>query len=218
MGQQLYQLEGQLFESTALDVKGYFAVLSLASCASRRAHRFLPHPWSHLTADSRQGRPIASGTYQVVQVRGSDLITIGSWDNALWLYSVGRGRVVDSKPGQHEAAISCLCESEGRLVSGSWDSTIRLWSLSGNALECLGQLTEHDDKVKLAFTYALSALHSWWLYGLTLYRCRCLVSTWIGGLWQAALPQVRCSSAIFEQVISRTEAFAFTETARAEWL
>ncbi|KAL1518989.1 hypothetical protein AB1Y20_003258 [Prymnesium parvum] len=80
-------------------------------------------------------------------IRGRDLLALGSWDNAVWLYSVGRGRVVDSTQGHHEASVSCLSESKGKLLSGSWDSSVRVWALSGNALEYSGQLTEHEDKV-----------------------------------------------------------------------
>ncbi|KAM9976678.1 hypothetical protein ACTFIR_010522 [Dictyostelium discoideum] len=54
-------------------------------------------------------------------------IIIGSWDNNIYVYSVGNGSISYSIPG-HSDAVSCLkLHNNNILVSGSWDSSVKVW-------------------------------------------------------------------------------------------
>ncbi|EGG18026.1 BEACH domain-containing protein [Cavenderia fasciculata] len=53
-------------------------------------------------------------------------IVIGSWDNNIYIYTVDNGSISDTLIA-HDDAISCLKLHDNILVSGSWDSTIKVW-------------------------------------------------------------------------------------------
>jgi len=53
---------------------------------------------------------------------------IGSWDNNIYVYSVDYGRVSETVTG-HDDAVSCLRLRGDSLISGSWDSTVKLWKV-----------------------------------------------------------------------------------------
>eukprot|EP01132_Coremiostelium_polycephalum_P008629 gene8629-10620_t len=53
-------------------------------------------------------------------------IVIGSWDNNIYIYSVGNGSISDTLSG-HDDAVSCLKLYNNILVSGSWDSSVKVW-------------------------------------------------------------------------------------------
>ena len=112
-------------------------------------------------------RASAAGELQLsscLQLLGLDLLALGSWDHRLHIYSVGRGKVIETR-ASHDDAISCLDGSwsggtaatsaladpsaSPLLVSGSWDSTVRIWPLlpTGIAPTPLRTLGEHDAKV-----------------------------------------------------------------------
>jgi factor associated with neutral sphingomyelinase activation len=55
-------------------------------------------------------------------------IIIGSWDNNIYVYSVDYGRVSETIAA-HDDAVSCLCMRGDNLLSGSWDSTVKLWKI-----------------------------------------------------------------------------------------
>lgn len=56
-------------------------------------------------------------------------IVVGCWDSCVVIYDVECGRIVTKLVG-HEDAISCIAwdEKRKRLISGSWDCTVRVWS------------------------------------------------------------------------------------------
>ncbi|KAI5736549.1 hypothetical protein M8J76_004540 [Diaphorina citri] len=54
---------------------------------------------------------------------------VGCWDSCVVIYDVECGRIVTELAG-HEDAISCVAwdEKRKRLISGSWDCTVRVWN------------------------------------------------------------------------------------------
>lgn len=56
-------------------------------------------------------------------------IIVGCWDSSVVVYDVECGRILTELAG-HEDAISCVQwdEKRKRLISGSWDCTVRVWN------------------------------------------------------------------------------------------
>jgi factor associated with neutral sphingomyelinase activation len=55
-------------------------------------------------------------------------VAIGAWDNNIYLYSNDYGRVVTTIQA-HDDTVSCLALRETILVSGSWDTSMKIWSI-----------------------------------------------------------------------------------------
>lgn len=78
---------------------------------------------------------------------GSTVI-LSSWDNHIYFYSVVYGRIVGSCPA-HDDAVAGLSMAGDRLVSGGWDSTVKVWQVREDSLsEALMELDEHDSEIK----------------------------------------------------------------------
>lgn len=56
------------------------------------------------------------------------VLAIGSWDNMIYVYNMDFGRVSDTLCG-HDDAVSCLRLTGDKLLSGSWDASVKLWQL-----------------------------------------------------------------------------------------
>lgn len=52
---------------------------------------------------------------------------LGCWDNRVYMYSIATGAVID-KLFAHSDGISAIRVTRSRLLTSSWDSTIKLWS------------------------------------------------------------------------------------------
>jgi factor associated with neutral sphingomyelinase activation len=61
-------------------------------------------------------------------------ILIGSWDNNVYTYSIDYGRVQDVL-NAHDDSVSCLALGNSTLISGSWDSTVKAWTLRPTGIE-----------------------------------------------------------------------------------
>lgn len=75
---------------------------------------------------------------------------MGSWDNNIYLYSVAFGNA-SLAFSAHDDAVSCLAISDETMVSGSWDSTVKIWNVSRGSntrKQAVATLIEHDDEVK----------------------------------------------------------------------
>ncbi|KAI9912925.1 hypothetical protein PsorP6_005176 [Peronosclerospora sorghi] len=53
-------------------------------------------------------------------------VFIGSWDNCIYMYSMDVGRVIDQITA-HDDGLSAICVVEDRLLSSSWDGSIKMW-------------------------------------------------------------------------------------------
>ena len=77
------------------------------------------------------------------------VLAIGSWDNMVYVYNMDFGRVSDTLCG-HDDAVSCLRLSGDKLLSGSWDASVKLWQLrpgGGITKAPLAVLLEGDSAV-----------------------------------------------------------------------
>ena len=58
-------------------------------------------------------------------------IVIGSWDNTVCFYSIEYSRVLQSIDA-HDDSVACIAVGGGHLLSGSWDSSVKLWQLDSD--------------------------------------------------------------------------------------
>jgi len=68
-----------------------------------------------------------------VQLRGLDLLCVGGSDHQLHVYSVGRGRVMQSLPAHHDA-LMCLALAPRALLSGGADAAVLQWALTSTGV------------------------------------------------------------------------------------
>lgn len=76
-------------------------------------------------------------------------IIIGSWDNNIYVYSIDYGRVSETIAA-HDDAVSCLCLRNDNLISGSWDSTVKLWKFrpSGVGKVPIAEFTDSETEIR----------------------------------------------------------------------
>jgi len=74
-------------------------------------------------------------------------VYIGSWDNYISVYSVDYSRIIDSVYA-HDDAVSCMDVNDDLLVTGSWDSTVKLWKATPTGLEPQQDLVDHEAEVR----------------------------------------------------------------------
>uniref|UniRef100_A0A8D8WJ65 Protein FAN n=1 Tax=Cacopsylla melanoneura TaxID=428564 RepID=A0A8D8WJ65_9HEMI len=79
----------------------------------------------------RQERSAVLGSMTLSSLRilpDNSTIIVGCWDSCVIVYDVECGRILTGLAG-HEDAISCVewDEKRKRLISGSWDCTVRVW-------------------------------------------------------------------------------------------
>ncbi|KAI6657447.1 Protein FAN [Oopsacas minuta] len=55
-----------------------------------------------------------------------DTIVVGSWDNSIYFYSVEYADVLHCMPA-HDSSVTCLAWSSNILVTGSWDTSVKIW-------------------------------------------------------------------------------------------
>lgn len=81
--------------------------------------------------------------------RDQKYVAIGSWDNNIYLYSNDYGRVVTTIQA-HDDTVSCLALCDQLLVSGSWDTSFKVWQLtpSGVSQDPMLELSCLDSAVR----------------------------------------------------------------------
>lgn len=81
--------------------------------------------------------------------RDQKYVAIGSWDNNIYLYSNDYGRVVTTVQA-HDDTVSCLALRDQLLVSGSWDTSFKVWQLtpSGMSQDPMIELSCLDSAVR----------------------------------------------------------------------
>ncbi|XP_060073823.1 protein FAN-like [Ylistrum balloti] len=110
--------------------------------------------------DQRQLRSINISTMALssCQLMPDDkTIIVGSWDNNVYFYSIEFGRVLDTLCA-HDDAVSNILWSSNKLLTASWDSTVKIWkfippsaSTPFTVAEYAGQL-DHDAGVNCQST------------------------------------------------------------------
>lgn len=75
-------------------------------------------------------------------------VIAGSYDNKVYLFSIGTGRVQDSI-GEHDDAVSCVefIPELNAAVSSSWDAYTRLWDIRANKLNCAAAFEDHEVQI-----------------------------------------------------------------------
>lgn len=87
----------------------------------------------------------------VALVPGNKLVVLASWDNSMYVFSVGYGQVLSTVENAHDDAVSAVCLAGGnRVLSGSWDASLKLWQMRESELarQPLMEFTEHEDEIK----------------------------------------------------------------------
>uniref|UniRef100_A0A7S2W9Q9 Uncharacterized protein n=1 Tax=Mucochytrium quahogii TaxID=96639 RepID=A0A7S2W9Q9_9STRA len=81
---------------------------------------------------------------------GNTDLVIGSWDNSLYVYSLDFGRVVNRMVA-HDDAVCCICCSSNSKVwaTGSWESSLKIWSLSPSSKSFTGIASFYDHESEI---------------------------------------------------------------------
>ncbi len=67
------------------------------------------------------------------QLLGTDVVLVGAMDSKVYSYSIQFGKCVDSLLA-HDDTVSALRCCNGRLVTGGWDTLVRLWEVKASVL------------------------------------------------------------------------------------
>ena len=62
------------------------------------------------------------------------MVVTGGWDGHAKLWDIETSKIVQSFPG-HKHAVSCLCLSNGLIVTGSEDKALRFWDPNSGKCE-----------------------------------------------------------------------------------
>jgi len=85
----------------------------------------------------------------VAECSEGDLV-VGSWDNALYRYSIATGRVRSRLENAHDDAVSCCSSAKGAgatyLATGGWDAAVKLWR--AETLDCVCAFFDHEAPVQ----------------------------------------------------------------------
>ena len=84
----------------------------------------------------------------IVPIKGDELFALGSWDNNLYLFNIVFGS--RSQPySAHDNSISDLVylEKKKRLVSSSWDCSIKMFRIVGNNFDNEEIFYDHDNQI-----------------------------------------------------------------------
>ena len=75
-------------------------------------------------------------------------VYVSSWDNSCLLYNIARGHVVSSVQA-HDDAVACMAVRDQWMLTGSWDTTVKLRAVSEAAIEPLpsAEFTDHEAAV-----------------------------------------------------------------------
>jgi factor associated with neutral sphingomyelinase activation len=113
----------------------------------------------HALEDFRQLRSVnlSSLSLSGIAVSGDGkTCAVSSWDNNIYIYSLDYGRTVETWQA-HDDAVSSMHSAAGLVVTGSWDSSVRVWAFgdapsgrkqSGGRGPVLHDLVGNDGEVR----------------------------------------------------------------------
>ena len=86
----------------------------------------------------------------ITELKDNRIVTCSN-DNSISIVSIDyetkKWKVDIKKLNAHEDSINSLCEVNNKLVSGSYDKTIKVWGITPRELKLLSTLTNHTDYV-----------------------------------------------------------------------
>lgn len=85
---------------------------------------------------SRRGTALSSGSAKMFSLTflGPDQLAAGGSDNLIRLWDLKTGRELGRLPG-HDGSVAALVCAGGLLVSGSYDTTVRIWTMEDRVAE-----------------------------------------------------------------------------------
>ena len=115
---------------------------------SLKLHIYDQDVWSQRRSVQLNNLSLSSCVVRDLPNESIQAAVIGSWDNHIYVYSVECGRLQQQLVA-HDDAVACLSQNETHLASGSWDSTVKLWSWTptGLARDPLLTVFDHDTQV-----------------------------------------------------------------------
>lgn len=75
-------------------------------------------------------------------------VFVSCWDNSVYLYNQSYARIVTSVQA-HDDAVSCMSVRGSQMVTGSWDTTVKVFSVTDSSIHPIPahELAEHDSAI-----------------------------------------------------------------------
>lgn len=88
----------------------------------------------HVDFKQTRATTLCNSALTCVQMLTSDTALVGSLDTKIYSYSIKYNKVMESLHA-HDDSVSALRMSNNRLVTGGWDTLVRLWNIRNDGIE-----------------------------------------------------------------------------------